>query len=231
MKKIVITTALLFGLFGVLHGQIEEKMKNEKVVQGSIVNKNGEEIEGYIKAKGDVFSSNAKKYFPAPWEYQDDIKFISKDVFENTEQLKGKMYKKYGPKDILAYRYEDMYFEAVKYADMSSVGLNMFAKWMFLRKVIDGKMEVFYHYVNPPSVISAKESFETYYVTCAEEHVVYRKGKDVKLKLIDGVAGINIHKNWEDCPYVKEKYDQNEYSGSKIEICLKAIQDYNENCN
>jgi hypothetical protein len=209
---------------------MEEKMRKEKVVSGTIINKNGEEVEGYIKATGEAYGMETKQYYPAPWEYQDDIKFIPKDVFENTEKLKGKMYKKYGPKDIRGYRYEDMYFEAVKYADMSSVGLNMFAKWMFLRKVIDGKMEVFYHYENPPKVL-VNESVEPYYIQCAEEHVVYRKGKDGKLKLISGVAGLNIQKDWEDCPLVKEKYDQKEYTGGKMEACLKAIQDYNENCN
>jgi hypothetical protein len=230
MKKVLFTTALLFGLFIVLHGQIEEKMQKEGVVPGAIFNKNGEEIAGYIKAKKDVYGMHTKLYYPAPWEYQDDIHFIPKDVFENTPEIKKKLYKKYGPKDISGYRYEELYFEAVKYADMSSVGLNMFAKWMFLRKVMVGKMEVFYHYENPPAV-TVNEPIDNYYVEYAKEHVVYRKGKDGKLKLVDGVAGVNIHKDWEDCPFVKEKYDQKEYSGTKLEICLQAIQDYNENCN
>jgi hypothetical protein len=230
MKKVLLTTVVLFGICSMAHGQIEEKIQKEGVVQGAIFTKNGEEIAGYIKAKKDVYGMDKKQYYPAPWTYQDDIQFIPKDVFENTIEIKRKMYKKYGPKDISGYRYEELYFEAVKYADMSAVGLNMFPKWTFLRKIIDGKISVFYHYDNPPTVLVG-ETFEPYYIKCAKEQVVYRKGKDGKLKLIEGIAGLKISKDWEDCPLVKEKYDGDVYSGSRVEQCLQAIQDYNENCN
>jgi hypothetical protein len=230
MKKILFTTMVLFGFCSIAHSQIEEKMQKEGVVQGAIFNKNGEEIAGYIKVKKDVYGMETKLHYPAPWSYQDDIQFISKDVFDNTPEIKKKLYKKYGPKDINGYRYEELYFEAVKYADMSAVGLNMFPKWMFLRRIIDGKISVFYYYDNPPSVLKG-ETFEPYYVKCAQEQVVYRKSKDGKLKLIEGVVRLNICKDWEDCPLVKEKYDGGAYPGSRLEQCLQAIKDYNENCN
>jgi hypothetical protein len=230
MKKVLFIIVLLFGFFCIAQGQIEEKMEKEGVVRGAILDKNGEEIEGYIKIKGKVYGMDTKQYYPAPWEYQDNIKFIHKDVFENTPEIKSKLYKKYGAKDIRAYQYEDMYFEAIKYADLSAVGLNMIPQWTFLRRIIDGKISVFYHYNNPPSVVVG-ETFESHYIECAKEHVVCRKNKEGKLKLIDGIAGLRINKDWEDCPFVKEKYDNKEYLGSMLEICLAAIKDYNENCN
>jgi hypothetical protein len=230
MKKVLFTTVVLFGICSMAHGQIEEKIQKEHVVQGAIVNKNGEEIAGYIKIKEPVYGEVTKKPYPAPWSYQDNIRFISKDVFENTPEIKSKQYKKYSAKDISGYWYEGAYFEAVKYADMSAVGLNMFPKWMFLRRIVDGKISVFYHYDDPPTVLQG-ETFESYYDKCAEGHAVYRKGRDGKLKLIEGVAGLKISKDWEDCPPVKEKFDGDVYSGSRLERCLQAIKDYNENCN
>lgn len=227
MKKLVFA-AVLLGSFTTVNGQVEDKMKKEGVVKGSIF-KDGQEIEGYIKVKGQVYGSTTKEYYPAPWEFQDDIKFIPKDVFENTEKIKSKLYQKYGPKTIGGYRYENMEFESVKYADVSTVGLNMIAKWMFLRRIVDDKIAIFYHYDNPPSVVSG-ETFEQYYLECAKEKVVYRKGKEGKLKLVDAINGINMSKDWEDCPFVKEKQANGEYSGGRLEVRLQAIDDYNKNC-
>ena len=227
MKKVLVTTVVLFGLFSMAMGQIEEKMTGEGVVKGSIF-KDGKEIEGYIKAMGKVYGSDHQAY-PAPWHFQGDIKFIPKDEFENTPKITGKMYKKYGPKDIGGYRYEDMYFEAVKYADMSAVGLNMIPKWMFLRKIISGKISVFYHYSSPPTV-TVGESFESYYEECTREKIVCRKGEDGKMKLMGSINSLNIEKDFEDCPYVTEKITNKEYSGTLLERHLKAIEDYNQYC-
>jgi hypothetical protein len=141
------------------------------------------------------------------------------------------MYKKYGPKDISGYRYENMIFESVKYADMSAVGFGMLGKKMFMRKIIDGKISLFYHYDNPPTVLVG-ETFESYYKECAQEHVVYRKGKDGKLKLAGSIVSRKIDQElFEDCPYVKEKLDTDVYSGSSNEKRWLAIEDYNEHCN
>jgi len=230
MKKVFFITVLLFGFFSIATSQVEEKMKEEKVVRGSIFFKDGKEIEGYIKAKGKVHGLTINQSYPAPWEFQEDIKFISKDEFENAPKIKGNMYKKYGTKDISGYHYEDMYFEAVKYADMFAIGLNMIPKWMFLRRVIDGKISVFYHYDSPPSV-TVGETIESFYIKCAKENVVWRKGANGKLKLLEGLVGLNIGKDFDDCPYVKEKFTNKEYSGSALETRLMAINDYNQNCN
>jgi hypothetical protein len=227
MKTLVFATVLLFGICSMTNAQIEEKMKAENVVKGAIF-KNGEEIEGYIKAIGKVYESDINEEYPAPWEFQGDIRFIPKDVFENTEKIKGKLYQKYGPKDISGYRYEDLFYESVKYADMSAVGLNMLSKKMFLLRIVDDKISIFYHYQTPPSVVS-----RTRYIDCAKEHIIYRKGADGKLKLLEApssLGGLNMDKDWEDCPYVKEKQANGGYSGSHIEVRLEAIADYNKNC-
>ncbi|MDR0559776.1 MAG: hypothetical protein LBG92_06370 [Prevotellaceae bacterium] len=217
----------LFGVYGTVNCQIEDKMKNEGVVKGFII-KDGVETEGYIKAKGIIYSR--EQYYSAPWQFQDDIRFIPKDVFENTPKIKSKLYKKYAPKDIDAYRYEDMLFESVKYADMSSVNINMFSQRMFMRRIIDGKISVFYHYVSPP-VVLVGEPIEPYYVSCAKEQVVYRKDKDGKLKLMDTVSGINLDKELDNCQYIREKRENGGYSGNQMEIRLSVIEDYNKNCD
>ena len=229
MKKLVFLAAVLFGFFTTINGQIEEKMEKESVVRGAIF-RNGQEIEGYIKKKGIVREHTTNEEFPAPWDFQKDIRFIPKDVFENTQKLKNNMFKKYGAKNISGYRYEDMIFESVKYADMTAVGVNMIAKWMFLHSVINDKVSIFYHYNSPPSVFIG--SLVQEYLNCAKENVVYRKGKDGKVKLVaEGLFGFNIEKELGDCPYVKEKNANDGYKGDRLSSRLEAINDYNQNCD
>jgi hypothetical protein len=229
MKQLVFLTVLL-SLFITVNAQIEEKMKAERVVKGAIF-QDGQEIEGYIKSLGQVYSHNTQQYYPAPWEFQGNINFIPKDVFENTVKISGKLYKKYGPKDISGYRYEDLEFESVKYADMSAVGMNMIPKKMFLRRITNDKVSVFYHYDTPSSVVVGG-TFEEAYAECAQERVVYRKGIDGKVKLITGIKGINTNdKDFADCPYVAEKKANGGYSGNHLDIILAVIEDYNTNCD
>ena len=249
MKQLVFLTVALFGFLAVANGQIEEKMEKENVVKGSIF-KDGKEIEGYIKKQGIVFGIKDNTVFPAPWHFQSDLKFIPKDVFENTPKLKGNMYKKYGPKDISGYRYEDMEFEAVKYSDMSAVGLSMIPKLIFLRRIVNDKISIFYHYGSPGGVIFGDEEAEVYREN-GIPNIVYRKGKDGKVKLVET---INMNKDWEDCPYVKEKQENGEYDTEilpdkagklggllnkaqqaqdevRVQKRLEAIADYNQHCN
>lgn len=225
-------------------GQIEEKMKKENVVTGVLI-KNGKEIEGYIKKKTKVYTN--EKWFDAPWTFQNGIKFIEKDVFENTEKIKNKNYVSYSPKDCDGYRYDNdsLIFDAVKYADMSAVGTGMIPKLMFLRKVADGKISLYFHYATPPNVVTGGESIEQYYIECNEPKTVYRKGTDGKLKL---VTHLNIEKELADCPSVVEKHKNGEYNligeentkfnrflnnssdGIRENLRFAVIEDYNTNC-
>jgi len=255
MKKNVFLTVFLLSIFCLASAQeIEQKMKDQGVAKG-VIYKDGKEIEGYIKQKGKVYGFTSAQYLPAPWDFQGDIKFIPKDEFENTAKIKGNMYKKYGPKDISGYTYEDTYFEAVKYADMTAVGLNMIPKWMFMKKVINGPISAYYYYDTPTIIVS--NDAEATYKECAQEIVVYKKGKDGKLKAITGgIKGVNIDKDLDDCPFVKAKLDNKEYDtnaldGSGLENSkagkllsklsklsgdgaaasrIAAIEDYNANC-
>ena len=230
MRKLIVITMVLFGFVATANGQIEEKMQKEGVVQGAIY-KDGQEIEGYIKKKGTVSGVTNSNTYAAPWDFQSDIRFIPKDVFEETSKLQAKMYKKYGPKDIEGYRYEDMEFESVKYADMRAVGMNMIPKLMFLRRITNNKISIFYYYQSPGSVV-AGGSMEQEYQNCAKELVVFRKGKEGKVKMVaEGLYAINIEKELGDCPYVKEKHERGEYKGRNLESRLEAIYDYNRHCN
>jgi len=76
MKKLLLSIVLI--CFSILSfSQIEEKMKKEGVVEGTIL-KDGGTIEGFIKKRGKAWAND--KTFPAPWEFQSEIRFIPKDV-------------------------------------------------------------------------------------------------------------------------------------------------------
>ena len=119
MKKIKLILFLALTLVSTgAHSQLSEKIKKEKVVVGLII-KDGKEIQGYIKSTGTAYTRG--KFFPAPWQFQSDIKFISKDVFEQTEKIKNKLFENYGPKEIDGYRYDTLVYESVKYSDLSEI--------------------------------------------------------------------------------------------------------------
>jgi hypothetical protein len=243
MKKKLLSLLLVLAVFSVsAFSQLEEKIKSENVVAGSII-KGGEEIPGYFKRTGLAYENG--KEFPAPWEFQNEMKFITKDVFENTEKIKNKLFESYSAKDIDGFKYDTLIYVSLKYADMSAVGMGMIAKKMFLLKVMDGKITIYYHYGTPPSIVGA-EGFEPYYVECGKPNVVYQIGKEGKLKLVNS---LNVEKELADCPYVVEKDKKGEYKvlGKEGEetkglkklanktvfrdiIKLMIIEDYNENC-
>jgi len=218
MKKSVIAAVLLLGFFSALNAQIEAKIQQERVVPGAIFLHNGQEIAGYVKV-GSLFNSEVIP--PCLCDFQNIIYFIPKDVFENTPKIDNRLYKSYKTKDISGYRFLDMEFESVKYADLSAVGPDMLSRWRFLRRIINGKISVFYFYP------LHSRSIEDGILLC-------RKGQDgkiIRVKGGNGFKGIDMEKDWEDCPYVKEKQANGEYQGTELEIRLMAIEDYNTYCN
>lgn len=218
-------TAVLIASFAVANAQIdlEERIRRENVVRGAIF-KNGEVIEGYIRKMGTTVWQNDT--FPAPWEFQGNIRFIPKDVFETSERIRANMFRRYRPRDIQGYRYEDMIFESVRYADMSAAGANMIPRQMFLRRIIYDRISVFHHFASPPTLVTG--AFGEELVRAAQPFYVFRR--DGRLRLIDGVGGINMNRDWEDCPYVQAKVDNDEYTGSRLERRLQAIKDFNKHC-
>lgn len=240
MKHSIICLCLVLGIPFFCSGQTEDKMEKEGVVAG-VIYKNGGEIQGYIRKTG--MAHVIDKVYPAPWLFQSEIRFIPKDVFDNNEKIKNKFFETYEAKDCDGYKYDTLVFESVKYADMSAVGMNMLPKKMFMRKVLDDKISLFHYFKSPPAVISG--SFESIYIDCAKPNLVYRVGKDGKLKQVND---LNINKELSDCPLVIEKQSKGEYEvvGSKGEssrlkklvdnmvfreqVRLMAIEDYNNNC-
>ena len=89
MKRTLIFLFFVFGFFTLSHSQIEEKIKKENVVPGVII-QNGKEIAGYIKKIDNAYVDG--EHYPAPWNFQQEIRFISKDDFEKIEKLKKKNY-------------------------------------------------------------------------------------------------------------------------------------------
>jgi hypothetical protein len=223
------------------YSQLQEKIKSEGVVAGSII-KDGKETQGYIKLVGRINDNG--KWFSAPWQFQSSIKFITKDVFETTGKITNKLFKGYGPRNIEGYKCDTLVYESVTYADMSAISVSMVPQKMFMRKVKDGRITLFHYFDTPPAVVSGPQGYEPYYIDCAKAQIVYRKDKDGKLKL---VSKLNIEKELADCPYVTEKQKKSEYTvvGNeentsekkasnntelKEQVRLMAIADYNMNC-
>lgn len=224
-------------------GQDAKKMQEEGVVPG-IIYKNGGEVQGYIRKMGTTYSEN--KTYAAPWEFQSKIKFIPKDVFEKNEKIKNKFYEEYESKDCDGYKYDTLNFESVKYADMSAVGMNMLPKKMFMRRISEDKISLFYYFNSPPAVgVYQPGEYEKLLEDCAVINHVYRVGKDGKLKLVND---LNIEKELASCPMVIEKQAKGEYKvlGSeentsglnklvnnsvfRVQVRMMAIEDYNKNC-
>ena len=217
-----------------------EKMKKEHVVIGTIIKK-GKTVDGYIKIKSDV--SWNERTFPAAWTYQSDIHFIAKDDFDKLEKVKRKHFEKYQPKDIDGYTYEDLVYETVKYSDMSAVGMGMVPKKMFMRKVSEGSITLFHYFSSPPAIVSGPEGFAPYYEASSTPQIVYRKGEDGKLKLVNN---LNIKKELAECTVVQDKHGKGIYNDTEIEKSglsklvnntllreetrLLAIKDFNEHC-
>lgn len=167
-------------------------------------------------------------------------------TFENTAKLKLKHYEKLDAKDIEGYRYADtLVYESVRYADMSAVGTGMIAKRKFMRKIHDNKISLFLHFQSPPPVGEVSE-LERIAAECrANPELVFRLGKDGKLKLL---TSLNVSKDLADCPTVVRKFENNEYkavgdetSASKAnkllnkvvfreEVRLLVVEDYNNTC-
>lgn len=244
MRKKLLCLLLVVAVFSAnVFSQLEEKIKNENVVAGSI-NKGGQEVQGYFKKTGLVYENG--KVFPAPWEFQTEMKFITKEVFENTEKIKNKMFEGYTAKDIEGFKYDTLVYESVKYSDMSAVGMSMIAKKIFMLKVMDGKITLYHHFNTPPPIATGSQGFEPDYIACGEPNIVYQVGKEGKLKLVNN---LNIEKELADCPYVIEKNKKGEYKvlGKEGEetkglknlanktifrdaVRLMIIEDYNKNC-
>lgn len=188
---------------------LEDKMKAENVVRGSII-KDGNETEGFILRTGTTTMISSTEVVPAPWEFQKDIRFIEKSIFEGLEKVKFKNFEKYSADEIDGYKYQGdslMTFASVKYADMSAVGTGMIAKKMFMQIIFEGKVSLYNHYSAPMSMgeVSAMEQSIR---DGAIANVVYKIGKDGKLKLINN---LNVKKELIDCPAVIEKFEKGGY--------------------
>ncbi|MEZ4950880.1 MAG: hypothetical protein R2769_17530 [Saprospiraceae bacterium] len=240
MRKLLNVFCLILISSG-LFAQLEEKIKKENVVPGIVI-KDGKEVKGFIKRMGNAYEDG--KHYPAPWQFQTEIKFIPEDKFIELEKVKNKHFEEYKSNDIDAYVYDTLRFESVKYSDLSSVGVSMLARRMFMRKISDGKIALYHYHSNPPPVASG--GFAQYYIECGVPKWVYRKGDDEKLKAVEGM---NISKELADCSLVVEKHERGEYKvlgkegeGSKTnkfinnfyfteKVRLLAIADYNQNCD
>ena len=230
---------ILICIASASNAQLEEKIKKHDVEIGEIY-KDGKTIIGYIRSKSLIEYDGL--YYPQPWQYQKSIKFIPKDVFEKTEKIKGKLYDKYNAKDIEGYKIDTLIYKSVKYADMTAVGTGMIAKKMFIKKISDGRISLFYHYGTPPPA-GEMSYIKEETINCQEPNLVYQIGENGKVKL---VQHLNINKELADCEEVIKAFgkktddnsaaDNDKPSGIIKDVLLRedyrlsAIESYNKNC-
>ncbi len=231
----------IISLTSVAQVDIAKRIEEENVVAGFII-KDGKEIPGYVRKMGTTPLPGSTDIYPAPWEFQKDIRFMEKNAFETAEKIKNKDFSKYEPDDLDGYKYDTLAFESVKYSDMSAVGTGMIARKMFMRKLKDGKISLFAHF-SMPIVVGEVSEFKTSYEECAQPNIVYRIGKDGKLKLVNS---LNVKKELAACPVVVEKYEKGDYGISgenktglakladktilRDGVRLAVIDDYNVQC-
>src|SRR5687768_7584748 len=94
-KNRILGTLLALILTLNLFAQVEEKVKNQNVVPGTIT-RDGNKVEGYIIKMGMEsipFSVSNTKY-SAPWAFQKEIRFMEKSKFESMPKIKYKDYEK-----------------------------------------------------------------------------------------------------------------------------------------
>lgn len=189
-----------------LFAQLEEKIKNQRVVPGSIT-RDGNKIEGYILRMGTEeipFTMTGTKY-SAPWTFQKEVVFMEKSKFESLPKIKYKDYEKLGPGDIQGYSYsnDSLEFESRKYANLNNPGLGMVPKMVFLRRVMKGsKVSVYLHYTAPSGNGPEASQIEEFN-NAAKPYLVYFKTGDDNAK---GLGVMNIEKQLGDCPKVVDRY-------------------------
>ena len=209
IKKALMCTLLVTAMF---HGYSQDKAKMEKefVVVGSVT-VNGKTIEGYIKKKLPYVYDEAE--FPGYWKYQEEIKFIDKETFDNTEKIKGKMYVKYTPKTCDSYKYEDLTFVSYKYADLSAIGTASIPHQLFLMQVKKyDNVEFLFHYQQIP-VIGTPEEFRAAVIENSENPtLIYmlKGGKSPK-----AVPFLNVKKELAECPTILKNLEDGKYAGSR----------------
>jgi len=220
MKKLlllVFATILCFNAYS----QLEEKMKKYDVIEGSVT-KDGKTIQGYIKK------------IDNPWRYQLEIKFIEKNKFEKTEKIRNKHFTKYKPRRCDGYTYGGtLKYVSAKYADIakSELSLSMLPKWVFIQKIMDGRISFYYYFSIPKNIEDIK----------AEPFLLCKKEGNKTAKL---VLTLSVKKMMKDCSKVAEKFAQDNYKAEEYSYGEKfgkdlverektrvmAIMDYNKTC-
>ena len=234
MKLKLFTLIAFSGLFLCANAQTDliKKIQKENVVKGVIIQQ-GIETEGYIKKISENRSYEGKNY-KAYDNFQSEISFIPKDLFENTEKLKGNMYTKYKPYHIDGYKYiyengDMLVYESVKYSDKSTISVRTIAQEKFLRLDSKGKLSIYTYYNAPPAVMSGSDYIRKRYEEAEEAQVTYRRADSKESpKMIEFVS---IEKELADCPQVVEKYKRGDYGvGEKVKSkFLKTLNKVSNN--
>lgn len=189
MKRALLTAFILALCFG-LYATVELEHKQYK---GYIIEKDGSRTSGVIWRKG-------------PIRDQKRIDFITEEDWNSLKKNKRKYFTEYKPKEILGYGYGDIHYLSGKYADMSAVGMNMFAKSYFLKVLSQGKINAYIFYEGPE--LKTEETEEAIVIYLEEQKAILLQKDNGKIKVSEQVS---IPELIADCPEVKEKYIAGEY--------------------
>lgn len=208
----------------VVFSQDKEKMEEEYVLPITLI-KDGKEIEGYVSA-----GYTEDGYLLRPWYLQEELRFIDKDVFDNTEKIRRRHYDKIKPKDADGFRIDSLVFVSMRYG--GGLGTDLIPRKIFIKQISEDYISLFEYYETPDALDNAAKYRKN-------PVLIYRRGKDGKLKT---VASLLIKRQLKDCPEVIKKYENGEYNVDKErgkffnhikndeQIRLNALMDYNKIC-
>lgn len=138
MKKRIVLCVILGILLSSLNVFLHAEEGEDCIRNGYIITSKNEKIEGMLWLPLDKFFSEK--------EFQTKVYFLPTEEFEALKKLKKKKFKKYGPKKIKGYGFDDFKLLSVKYADTSAASFAMFGKKYFLHSIEEGKINVFRYY-------------------------------------------------------------------------------------
>jgi hypothetical protein len=212
--KILFLLWCLIGTSINLLAQLEEKIKEQRVVQGTIT-RDGNVITGYIIKMGTdgILGSTGNTKYSAPWTFQKEIRFIEKSKFESLPKIRFKDFEKLEPGDIQSYSYnnDSIIFDSRKYANLSSAGLGMIPKMTFLRRVAKNKISIYAFYSSPPGNGPEEQQIADFKQSAKPELLFHKEGEDNAKT----VGLMSIEKQLGECPKIVERYKKGDYNMKK----------------
>lgn len=178
---------------------------------------NGNEKEVYIK-KARTVDVNGEQ-LPAFGEFERGISIIEKTIFEKYDKIKKKYIVSISPKDCDGFKYEDYFFETVKFTvDPTAAGTNAIPKKFFLRQLKKYDKLTFYAYYPTENVKFGTD--EKLAEEMKDPGIIYSFNGSDKAKWVET---LHIKKELADCPAILDKLENKMYKVDRTEADNKKL--------